>query len=215
VYPGIRSREQLEAGEWSFPGLSGMAMRADRIDARPASVYGATKLTQEHLLTAWSRAYGPELSVLRLQNVYGAGQAPNNPYTGILPLFFNIANAGKRIPLYEDGLIERDFVHVSDVVRAMTAVIDKRSTGIWDIGAGERTTIADVAELIAGLVGGPAPVITGQYRLGDVRAAVADFTTMNRDFGWSPQVDLRQGLEELGDWLAAGAPTNEGVEKPA
>jgi dTDP-L-rhamnose 4-epimerase len=58
-------------------------------------------------------------------------------------------------------------------------------------------------------------VITGQYRLGDVRAAVADFTTMNRDFGWSPQVDLRQGLEELGDWLAAGAPTNEGVEKLA
>jgi dTDP-L-rhamnose 4-epimerase len=212
VYPGIRSREKLESSEWGFPGLSGVRMSADVIETKPASVYGATKLTQEHLLTAWSQAYGPTLSILRLQNVYGAGQAPSNPYTGILPLFFKIAVAGAPIPLYEDGLIERDFVHVTDVVRAIVSVLDEQAAGTWDVGTGQRTTIADIAEVIAELVGGPPPEITGQYRLGDVRAAVADVTRLSQEFGWSPRVSLRQGLEELRDWLAAGAPLIESEE---
>jgi dTDP-L-rhamnose 4-epimerase len=210
-YPGIRGKQQLDAGQWDFSGLASVPMRADRIDARPASVYGATKLNQEHLLGAWSRAYGAELSVLRLQNVYGAGQAPNNPYTGILPLFFNVARAGGAIPVYEDGNIVRDFVHVNDVVRAFTTAIENQRGGTWDIGAGVRTTIAYVADLIAGRTGAPPPKITGQYRVGDVRSAVADITSAQRELEWSPTVSLREGLEELDRWLLDAAP----VGKPA
>jgi dTDP-L-rhamnose 4-epimerase len=209
VYPGIRSRQQLEDGKWAFPGLTSIAMNAERIDARPASIYGATKLNQEHLLTAWSSAYGSDVAIVRLQNVYGAGQAPNNPYTGILPLFFKIARAGQSIPLYEDGLIVRDFVHVSDVVRAITGLARDRVSGTWDIGAGTPTTISDVAGLVASMARAPQPQVTGQYRVGDVRSAVADITAAQRDLGWSPTISLREGLEELDRWLSSGSVASE------
>ncbi len=207
VYPGIRSRQQLEAGEWTFPALTSVAMQADRVDARPASIYGASKLNQEHLLTAWGRAYGADVAIARLQNVYGSGQAPDNPYTGILPLFFNIARAGGSIPLYEDGLIVRDFVHVTDVVRVLVGLACETSSGTWDIGSGRRTTISEVAALVASMSGAPAPKITGQYRVGDVRSAVADITAPRRDLSWSPTIGLREGLEELDHWLTESTGT--------
>ena len=61
--------------------------------------------------------------MLRLQNVYGAGQSLTNPYTGIVSLFSRLARDGRSIPLYEDGEITRDFVYIDDVVDALVAAI--------------------------------------------------------------------------------------------
>ena len=87
----------------------------------PSSVYGATKLAQEHVLAAWGGSHDVPLSVLRLQNVYGPGQSLTNPYTGIVSLFSQLARDGRSIPLYEDGEITRDFVYIDDVVSALVA----------------------------------------------------------------------------------------------
>ena len=119
VYPGQRSRAMLEAKQWDFPGLTPVPSDATRTEPRPASIYGATKLTQELVLRAWALSFGVEIGLLRLQNVYGPGQSLSNPYTGIVSLFARLAKAKETIPVYEDGAIIRDFVFIDDVVQAV------------------------------------------------------------------------------------------------
>ncbi len=203
VYPGQRSHAMLERAEWDFPGLFPLPSAAARVEPRPSSVYAATKLAQEHLVRSWSLAFGVQPVVLRLQNVYGAGQSLTNPYTGILPLFARLGAAGQPIPVYEDGAIVRDFVHVDDVVTALVAClsadIDPRSA--VDIGSGEPRSIAEVAGLIATRYGSPPPLITGEFRDGDVRFASADISLARELLRWSPRRRLADGLESLCDWI--------------
>lgn len=202
-YPGQRSRAQLEAGVWDFPGLRCLPFEATRTEPRPTSIYGATKLTQEMVLNAWALSFGVEVGLLRLQNVYGPGQSLSNPYTGIVSLFSRMAKVGKSIPLYEDGEIVRDFVFIHDVARAVTHM----ATGVipsntaYDIGCGEGTTIAQLARIIATIYGAPEPKINGAFRNGDVRAASADITRTRAALGWSPEWNVQAGVKALCAWI--------------
>jgi dTDP-L-rhamnose 4-epimerase len=207
VLPGQRTHEMLAAGTWDFPGLTPRPASASRVEPRPSSVYAATKLAQEHVLRAWCLAVGVPPVVLRLQNVYGEGQSPTNPYTGILPLFGRLAAVGKAIPVYEDGRIVRDFVHVDDVARALeSAVCDfdpavaERLSAI-DVGSGVPVTISEIAGLVSRRYEAPPPVVTGRFRDGDVRYACAEPSDAYRLLGWQPRVELGEGLERLYAWL--------------
>ncbi len=206
----VRGAAQLAAGRWDPVGPSGPGVRvtpepqvAGTVEPRPASVYAATKLAQEHLLHAWSSAMGVRLSVLRLQNVYGAGQSLANPYTGVLTVFAQQATRGRALDLYEDGGILRDFVHVSDVVSAFRRALQRTTPGplLVDIGSGEPTTLLDVATLMAGLAGAPRPAVSGRYRPGDVRAAFTDPAAAREALGWAPATGLRAGVAELMAWV--------------
>ncbi|MBS0455862.1 MAG: GDP-mannose 4,6-dehydratase [Proteobacteria bacterium] len=212
VDPGQRGRAMLEAAQWDFPGLRALPHEAGHTALHPTSVYGATKLAQEHVLSAWAQAVGVRASVLRMQNVYGPGQSLGNPYTGIVPLFCQIARAGNSIPVYEDGAIVRDFVCVDDVARAIFAAIDAdiQHTAPIDIGSGTPTTILQLAQWIARRYGAPAPTITGQYRHGDVRQACARIDAARAHLGWQPHVRLDAGLERLCAWIDAHPDTTRG-----
>ena len=207
VLPGQRTHAMLAAGTWDFPGLTPRPASASRVEPRPSSVYAATKLAQEHVLRAWCLAVGVPPVALRLQNVYGAGQSPTNLYTGILPLFGRLAAAGKAIPVYEDGRIVRDFVHVDDVARALeSAVCDLDPIAVeglpaLDVGSGVPVTIHEVAQIVSRRYRAPAPLATGQFRDGDVRYACADPSDAYRVLGWQPRVELEDGLERLCAWL--------------
>ena len=126
-------------------------MKASETFPAPVSVYGATKLAQEHILQAWAKSYGVETVILRLQNVYGPGQSLINPYTGIMSLFCRMAMGGKSIPLYEDGEVRRDFILIDDVASAIVAgAVSPTVQGEpMDIGSGEFQTIGTAAKLIA------------------------------------------------------------------
>ena len=202
-HPGQRTAEILERGQWDFPGAEPVAMAAATTAPAPVSVYGATKLAQEAVLSAWALSFHVEPVILRLQNVYGPGQSLINPYTGIMSLFCRLAKAGESIPLYEDGQVRRDFVLIDDVARALVAATTARSPGTLpiDIGAGEDQTIARAAELIAAYYGAPAPHVTGQYRQGDVRHAWADVGCAERVLGWTPEFSLEQGVHRLARWI--------------
>ena len=110
--------------------------------AEPTSVYGATKLAQEHICRSWTAGMGSALTVLRLQNVYGVGQSLGNPYTGVLSLFTKLALSGGILPVYEDGNIVRDFVYIDDVVAAAVSAIAarpcRRVVPAWSTWALER-----------------------------------------------------------------------------
>ncbi|MBO3101394.1 NAD-dependent epimerase/dehydratase family protein [Cellulomonas fengjieae] len=207
VHPRQRTAEVLAQGQWDIPDAEPLPMAAATTTPTPASVYGATKLAQENVLTAWAGAVGVEAAILRLQNVYGPGQSLTNPYTGIMSLFCRLAREGKSIPLYEDGEVRRDFVLIDDVARAVVAAAchpDVFAEPI-DIGSGEHQTIARAAQLIAQRYGAPAPHVTGQYRQGDVRHAWADVTRARELLGWAPDVDLREGIDRLATWVDARA----------
>jgi dTDP-L-rhamnose 4-epimerase len=202
-YPGQRSRAQLEAGIWDFPGLTSLPFEATRTEPRPTSIYGTTKLAQEMILAAWALSFGAEVGVLRLQNVYGCGQSLSNPYTGIVSLFARMARAGQAIPLYEDGEIIRDFVFIDDVVQAVCRIATGPipSAIAYDVGSGTPTSIRQLAGIIAGIYGAPAPVVNGAFRNGDVRAASCDITRTRDELGWRPGWSLERGIAALCSWI--------------
>lgn len=183
VYPGPRRRADLEAGRWEPRGPAGeplepVAAAASWTRPVPSSVYGAAKLAQEHLLHAALPPMGVATTALRLQNVYGAGQSLLNPYTGILSIFSAQLLRGEPVRLFEDGLASRDFVHVDDVCNALAEAVEHEPPGgsaTLDAGSGVRTTIADAAEMLRRELGAPAGavVVTGEFRMGDVRHAWA------------------------------------------
>ena len=175
-YPGQRTDAQLAAGQWDFPGAVYLPANAAWTQPHPTSVYGATKLCQEHLLKAWGGATGTQVKIVRLQNVYGPGQSLINAYTGIVPLFVRMAKAGQSIPCTRMGRSS------GTLCSSMTS--GTRSWPHWtgtaprgqtiDIGTGRMTTIADVAQVIARRYHAPAPHVSGDYRNGDVRCGACD-----------------------------------------
>ena len=205
VYAGQRTREQLAAGVWDFPGLSPLPASAAQTRPAPVSVYGATKLAQEHILTSWCNALGVTPIVLRLQNVYGPGQSLTNPYTGIVSLFCQIAGNRHVIPLYEDGGMLRDFILIDDVASAILAALDSDMRAVnrsIDIGTGVATTIGDLASTIAQLYNAPAPEVCAKYRFGDVRHASCNIADSVKALPtWVPEYDVPLGLMKLKNWI--------------
>lgn len=202
-YPGQRTSESLDQGIWDFEGAEPTAMRAADVFPAPVSVYGATKVAQEHITQAWAKSYGVETAILRLQNVYGPGQSLINPYTGIMSLFCRMAMGGRSIPLYEDGEVRRDFILIDDVASAVVAAATSERAPVMplDIGSGEFQTIGTAAQAIAARYGATEPHVTGQYRQGDVRHAWADTSDAETVLGWTPQYNLQQGIALLADWI--------------
>ena len=175
--------------------------------AHPSNVYAATKLAQENILTAWCASLSVPLSILRLQNVYGSGQALRNSYTGVLTAFARQSLSGAPINVYEDGGIVRDFVHVSDVVAALiSAILRPAKAGeerILDIGSGASNTLLHFATTLAKAAGSSGVVVSKKYRLGDVRAAFADIDRARLELDYEARISFADGADELLVWARA------------
>jgi len=213
-YPGHRTTQMLDSAQWDHRHPDGSFARALASSAgatvpNPTSVYAATKLAQEHLLSSWCKARDVDLTVLRLQNVFGPGQSVTNSYTGVMTFFARTALERGVIDIYEDGEIVRDFVFVDDVVSAMSAAVKQPGTRTLDVGSGLRTTIADVAALVADVSGAPKPRISGRYRLGDVRAAWCDIAPTTVALKYLPATTLETGVNALLEWISTSAPMND------
>lgn len=211
-YPQPRSHAQLVAGIWDpqAPGhdaAAPLSSCAGRTEPRPTNIYAATKLAQEHLLAAWAAAHDTNLSVLRLQNVYGPGQSLTNSYTGIVALFARLAREQRPLEVYEDGRIVRDFVYIDDVVEALFAAIERPAvqSRCLDIGSGTPTTIHQLALKVAGICGAPEPIVVGKFRDGDVRAAMCDIEPAKNQLAWCPRWTREEGLRGLLDWISKQA----------
>lgn len=212
VQPRPRPREALERGEWEPVGEDGSALTAiatpEHLAFAPGSIYAATKAAQELLLR--SAAEGLDLApvILRFQNVYGEGQSLQNPYTGIISIFYNRARQGLGLPIYEDGQETRDFVHVDDVVEALVLALAPGVPGgtICNIGSGIATPVAELARELAHSAGfAPEITVTGQFRVGDIRHNFADIAAARAILGFAPQIDLASGLARFCRW-AEGEP---------
>lgn len=210
VYPSARSKEQLKAHRWepACPncGADLVVQPTRESDTpRPASFYAATKYAQEDLVRVGCDALGMGYAIFRLQNVFGEGQSLKNPYTGILSIFSTKIRRGLELPLFEDGRESRDFVHVDDVVAALMLGITSKvaANDTFNVGSGVATSIADVASMLSNAFGKTSnSVVTGQYRIGDIRHNVADISRIDTGLGFRPAVDLATGLGRFARWVS-------------
>lgn len=222
VHPAGRDPAALAAGRWdpvcpdTGTALVPVATREDD-PVQPASIYAATKLAQEDLVRIACGALGIGYAILRLQNVYGEGQSLLNPYTGVLAIFSTRIRHRLPLPIYEDGEETRDFVHVDDVARAFAAALTSPApaNAVINVGSGRGTSLREVAERLATAFGAPSDiVITGDYRLGDIRHNRADVTRMRDWLGVTPAIDLDEGLGRFAAWALA-QPTPEDISAKA
>ena len=192
----------LPTPEWKRPSLS--------------SVYAITKYTQERLCLNVAPAYGMEAVALRMFNVFGAGQALSNPYTGVLAIFAARILNGEAPMIFEDGQQQRDFVHVDDVARAFVLALEVPGAagGVFNVGSGVRSSVEQVARLLADFMGRPdiRPEIIGKARLGDIRHCFADLSHSREILGFEPRRTLAEGVPELAEWLADQTATDRIID---
>ncbi|WP_433217923.1 NAD-dependent epimerase/dehydratase family protein [Dactylosporangium sp. CS-047395] len=166
---------------------------------RPRSVYAATKAAQEHLAVAWAAATGGSATALRYHNVYGPGMPRDTPYSGVAAIFRSALESGRAPRVFEDGGQRRDFVHVTDVAAANLAAVAAGIPGFraYNIASGRPATIGTMAAALAAAMDGPAPVVTGEFRAGDVRHVVAAPDRARRELGFTAAIELTTGLREF------------------
>lgn len=209
VTPDLRRLERLAEGQWEpqCPNCS-TALRPIPTDEstalRPGSVYAITKRDQEEMALCIGAAYGIPTVALRYFNVYGPRQSLSNPYTGVAAIFSaRLLNHNPPI-IFEDGLQTRDFIHVSDVVRANMLALEREDLdhGIFNVGTGRALTVLELAEMMMEKLGFDGrPEIAGRFREGDIRHCSADISRIGQVLGFHPEVRFEQGIDELAEWI--------------
>jgi dTDP-L-rhamnose 4-epimerase len=210
VLDAVRRRPaDLRAGGWEPLSEAGEPLSAIPADEskRPdlASIYALTKYSQERAVMIFGEAYETDAVALRLFNVFGAGQALSNPYTGVLANFASRLAKGARPMVFEDGMQRRDFVHVEDVARAFRLAweVPGAEGEVFNVGSGRAYAIGEVAGLLAREMGRPdlAPDILGKSRAGDIRNCFADISRARRILGFEPSERLEESLGPFVDWV--------------
>lgn len=204
-----RRREQLQRGEWEVVGPQGETLEPiptpESKTPESSSVYALSKYYQERMCLIMGEAYKIPTVAMRFFNAYGSRQALSNPYTGVLAIFAARCLGGQPPLVFEDGLQQRDFVHVSDVARCCRLALEHPDAGgrVFNVGSGQAVTVLQVAEEICRVLDRPelTPEITQRYRVGDIRHCFADISEAQRMLGYRPQMSFQQGLVELAGWL--------------
>jgi dTDP-L-rhamnose 4-epimerase len=169
----------------------------------PRSVYAATKVAQEHLTRAWAQATGARAIALRYHNVYGPRMPRDSPYSGVAAIFRSALERGEPPRVFEDGRQQRDFIHVRDVAAANLAALDalelaaSGSLRAYNVASGSPRTVGEMAAALAAAMDGPPPVLTGQFRAGDVRHVVALPERARQELGFTASVGFAQGMAEF------------------
>ena len=205
VDPLPRRRADLDAGifEHRCPvGGEQLSWRLVDEDAalRPRSLYAASKTAQEHYALAWAESTGGSVVALRYHNVYGPGMPRDTPYSGVAAIFRSALERGEQPAVFEDGGQMRDFVHVDDVAAANLAAVitDRGGFTAANVCSGQPISILEVATALCEARSGEIkPVITGQYRSGDVRHIVADPARAAAVLDFRASVEPRKGLRDF------------------
>lgn len=172
---------------------------AETTTPRPLSPYAADKLAGEHYLQFYAAKHGLETTAFRFFNIYGPRQDPSSPYSGVISIFVNRAQAGLPVTVFGDGRQTRDFVYVGDLVEVLLAGLtnEKMAGQTMNVGRGLECTLL---ELLAGLETATGKSIERKHaapRVGDIAKSCADTTRLKTLLGWIPQTDLASGLSQL------------------
>jgi dTDP-L-rhamnose 4-epimerase len=210
VFPQLRTAEQFLQRDWEMrcPGCQRAVTPISTNEDKPlfpTSIYAISKRDQEEMCLAIGRAYDIPTVALRYFNTYGPRQALSNPYTGVAAIFSSqLLNRNPPL-IFEDGLQSRDFVHVSDIVRANLFAMENGHANYeaFNIGTGRPLTILDVAHALSKALGVEIePKIVGKFREGDIRHCYADISKAQRVLGYTPRVAFEDGISDLVKWVS-------------
>jgi nucleoside-diphosphate-sugar epimerase len=172
------------------------------------SPYAVSKLGGENYCTAFSESYGLRVATVRYSNVYGPGQRPDNPYSGVVSKFLVQAHAGQPISVHGDGEQTRDYTYIDDAVDAtLTAAVHPRAEGeIFNVGTGIETSVNRLATAIGEALGVDVDIQHIDRRdIDNIRRRVVNIEKIRRMLRWTPQWTLERGLVETANWYKASS----------
>lgn len=209
VVPNSRDVEDMKNGDFEVKcPICGKEVKlsntTEECIAKPISYYAYTKLAQEKMLEVMCPTMNIPYTIFRYQNVYGAGQSLNNPYTGILSIFSKLLLKNQNLNIFEDGRESRDFVHVSDVAVATCSALENPSTDYQyiNVGSEENISVIQVAETLKKLYNSNSEIkVSGDFRKGDIRHNIADIDRAKKLCGFNPVYTFERGMEEFTSWV--------------
>jgi nucleoside-diphosphate-sugar epimerase len=190
----------------SVYGDTAVLPKVESVEPLPRSPYAAQKLASEQCVLAYARAGLLEGVALRYFNVFGPRQSPTSAYAAVIPLFMAAALDGRTATIFGDGLQTRDFTYVDNVVQANilggtrpAAIVSGHPV---NVGAGERTSLRELASLISAQSGRPLNYELAAARAGDVRDSQASLERATQVLGYAPDVRLEEGLRITWEWFS-------------
>ncbi|MEK6889295.1 MAG: SDR family NAD(P)-dependent oxidoreductase [Nanoarchaeota archaeon] len=208
VNPSPRTEEKMKKGLWELncPKCNSVLKPVPTPETKTqeaSSVYALTKKFQEDLVMNVGKAYNLPVVAFRYFNVHGPRQSLSNPYTGVAAIFMSRLKNNQQPLVFEDGNQLRDFVSVHDIVQANMLAMEKDEANyqVYNVGSGVSISVKKIAEIVAKLCGKDIkPLITNNFRKGDIRHCFADITKIKKDLGFSPKVTFEDGMKELIKW---------------
>jgi UDP-glucose 4-epimerase len=198
-------RRVVYSSSSSVYGDTAVLPKIETLEPLPRSPYAASKLSGEQYVLAYARGGLVEGVALRYFNVFGPRQSPEGPYAAVIPLFLNAALNGTTAAIFGDGEQTRDFTYVDNVVRANLLAAfgpaDRVNGWAVNVGAGDRTSLNRLLDLVRQVSGADVPAEHRPPRGGDVRDSLAGMQRAAEVLGYRPEVTLGEGLRRTWGWM--------------
>jgi len=183
--------------------------KTEAVEPLPRSPYAASKLASEQYVLAYARGGLLEGVALRYFNVFGPRQSPASAYAAVIPLFMAAALEGRPATIFGDGEQTRDFTYITNVVQANILAGSRPAEIVSgypvNVGAGDRTSLQQLASLIREVTGRELVTTSVAPRAGDVRDSLASLERTKRLLGYEVEIGLRDGLKRTWEWFSANA----------
>ena len=190
------------ASSSSVYGDSPVLPKAESQAPNPMSPYAISKLVGELYCRVFYQLFGLETISLRYFNVFGPRQDPASEYAAVVPIFIKALLSGKRPAIYGDGRQSRDFTYVSNVVDANLAACRAPAAGnVYNIACRKRTSVLELYNMIAGIIGSDAKPVYGSKRPGDIMHSFADISLAKDELGYEPLVGIEEGMRKTVGWF--------------
>jgi nucleoside-diphosphate-sugar epimerase len=190
------------AGSSSAYGDTPTLPKREDMPASPKSPYALQKLVGEQYCRMFTELYGFETVTIRYFNVFGPRQDPGSPYSGVISLFATALPAGKQPVIYGDGEQTRDFTYIANVVDGVLKACEapKAAGEVINVATGLRISLNELLNTLNKIVGTNLAPVYRDTRAGDVRDSQADISKAKALLGYTPRVNLEDGLRLTLDW---------------
>ncbi len=195
VAAGVRRFVFASSGGTVYGPTSPHELTPESAPTNPISSHGVTKLTVEHFIKLHGHLDGLEYLILRIANPYGPGQVYRRGQ-GLVPALMDRYRAGMPITIYGDGSAARDYLYISDLVRAVDASVryDGHPQAVLNVGTGERRTVLEMVRAIEDILDIEFQIGFAPARETDVGSIALDIAQIGHMLGWKPEVSFRTGL---------------------